>query len=211
MRLLEPRFLTTIIVIGLCSFAIAKGAAVVRFVDVKADVGSQRLSVDALKPYFDVSGVAGAAMAALPSEIKDVGDIERTRERAAQLAMILSVRPLSSVDWLSLAGMRLVTAEPPAKVLEAVAMSRLTGMNEGSVMIPRGIFGLLQWESLPVEERQQAIKDLGAAVLAGIVQDSDTETVRGVVAAKASDTRQEIADLLRARGVSTKAVAHLGL
>jgi hypothetical protein len=48
-------------------------------------------------------------------------------------------------------------------------------------------------------------------VLAGIVQDSDTETVRGVVAAKASDTRQEIADLLRARGVSTKAVAHLGL
>ena len=47
---------------------------------------------------------------------------------------ILSIEPLSSLDWLSLSGMQLVTDQPMEQVLGSLELSMLTGPNEGYVM-----------------------------------------------------------------------------
>ena len=137
--------------------------------------------------------------------------IDDARRRADGLSAILAVHPLSSADWLSLSGMRLVTGQPYEQVLGALAMSWVTGPNEGSVMLQRGIFGLLQWEVLPAEPRQRTIADLAEALLGTAVQDGEINPAKNVLAGKSEEVRREIADRLSAAGVAAAELARMGL
>ena len=166
---------------------------------------------DALRHWTSVPGLAGDALEASLAGVADPTDIDAARKRGEALNAVLSVRPLSSTNWLSLAGARFIAGEEYEDVLRALAMSSVTGANEGSVMLQRGIFGLVQWEALPADVRRRVITDLAGAVLETTVRDGEIAPAKNVLSLKTADTRQEIANLLRAAGVSATELARMGL
>jgi hypothetical protein len=203
------RLLTAVAVIGLCAFAAFRGWGIVGFAVARAHGASG--DQQAVRAWIGVAGLAGAAREASLTQVADPADIEGARQRGEDLAAILSVRPLSSTNWLSLAGMRLVTAQPYQQVLAALTMSWVTGANEGAVMLQRGIFGLLQWEALPPDARKRIIADLAGVVLGTSIHDVSITPAKNVLSNKSADTRREIAGLLRAEGVSATELARMGL
>jgi len=203
--------LTALAVLGLCGFALSRGWEITRFAEARSHFGAHEKQTDAVKRWTTVPGLAGAALVASLMRVADAGDIDDTRRRAEGLAAILSVHPLSSTDWLSLSGIWLVTGQPYERVLGALAMSSVTGPNEGSVMLQRAIFGLLQWEVLPAESRQRTIGDLAKALLETAVQDTEINPARNVLAGKSEEVRREIADRLSAAGVVATELARMGL
>jgi hypothetical protein len=203
------RLLTALCVVALCAVAVSGGWKIVRFANARAAAPEHR--ADAVRPWTTVPGVASEALAASLSNMTDAADAAAARNRGDVLGAILEVRPLSSRTWLSLAGMRLVSGDAYEHTLAALAMSSLTGPNEGLVMLERGIFGLLQWELLPKEFRTRTITDLAGAISGSTVQDSAIAPAKGVLAVKPGDVRLEIAGLLRAQGLATNDLARLGL
>jgi hypothetical protein len=198
-------------ILGLCSFAVFRGWSIVRFVDARAHLGSRETGVEVVRSWVGVPGLGGAALQASLTQIADVTDADGARKRADDLSALLSVRPLSPVNWLSLGGMRLVTGQPGKEVLAALAMSWVTGPNEGSVMLQRGVFGLLLWEVLPADVRKRVIYDVAGAILGTPVGDSELAQAKNVLSTKSVDARREIASLMQAERVSATQIARLGL
>ena len=100
--------------------------------------------------------VAGLGAAALQSQLApsiDPSDLKAANSRRETLAAILSVKPMSSNDWLSLSGMQLMTDQPMEQVLGSLMLSMMTGPNEGYTMTERGIFGVSLWEDLSPDLR----------------------------------------------------------
>jgi hypothetical protein len=205
------RLLTACAVIGLCALALVRGVGIARFADARAHAGAPDSRADVMWAWIDVPGVAALARQAMLTGGVDPRDSEGVRQREAALTAVLAARPLSSEDWLSLAGARLVAREPYDKVLAALAMSSVTGPNEGNVMFRRGTFGLVQWEILPADVRRRVIVDLAAPTLTGIVLDVEAKVARDVLSVKDVGVRDEIAGLLRAEGVLAKDLARIGL
>jgi hypothetical protein len=182
----------------------------VRFAGVEAGVASHKVGIDAVRPWIGTPGLTSPALHASLTRMVKFTDIEDARRRAADLTALLAVGPLSTMDWLSLAGAQLGTAQP-AGFLAALTMSSVTGPNEGAVMLQRAIFGLLEWEVLPAKARERASVDLAGIISGDGLGDGATTVAKNVLRAKSAEVRSEIAGLLRARGVSTGEFARLGL
>jgi hypothetical protein len=165
----------------------------------------------ALARWKNAAGLGEAALEVSLPSMSDATDIENARRRADGLAAIAAVHPLSSANWLALAGMRLVTGEPYQDVLDALAMSSVTGPNEGAVMLQRGIFGLLQWERLPEDVRRRTATDLAGAILGTNVQDAELLPAKNILREKPPETRQAVGYLLRADGVPASELGRIGL
>ena len=206
MRFPAARVATTVAVVGLSALAVWHGIEVVRFVGVAAgEVPSEKL-----QDFVATPGLAGFALEAAMRAAADPTDPEAVSKRGEQIAMILERQPLSARHWLSLAGSRFVAGEPFGKVLSALAMSSLTGRNEGSVLLQRGVFGLSQWENLPPEFRHQTIADLAGAITAA-VPDSDIAPALVALARQSEETRGQIAAQLRTEGLAAPELLRLGL
>jgi hypothetical protein len=204
------RIFTALTIIAMCVYATWSGWSIVTFARTRTGLsGEQRASE--MRLWGDRAGLGGAALEAAVSDPIALSDAAAIGQRANDLAAILSGRPLSSTAWLSLAGVRLAGGEPFANVLGALAMSSLTGANEGSLMLQRGTFGLFQWESLPLEVRSRIVGDIAGAIRGTTVQDGEIEPARKLLATKAAQTQQEIAGLLRASGVPPNELARMGL
>jgi hypothetical protein len=78
-------------------------------------------------------------------------------------------------------------------------------------MFRRGLFGLLQWQSLPEAVRAQSIRDLAGILDGPTATDARLDIVKGVVAAKPADARSEIAAMLAAEQVPPARLARIGL
>jgi hypothetical protein len=78
-------------------------------------------------------------------------------------------------------------------------------------MFQRGIFGLLQWEVLPGDFRNRTIADLAGMIVTTPIEDVDMNRAKHILAAKAADTRREVAALLRTQGVPGSELARMGL
>jgi hypothetical protein len=204
------RYLTAFVVIGLASFAVWHGWSVVRFSLARTDAATPERRAEAVRPWTAVPGLAGEALQASLANIADPNDTQAVRRREETLGALLAVHPLSSTTWLSLAGTRLISRAAYDKVLGALAMSSLTGANEGAIMLQRGTFGLVQWEILPPDARRRVIADLAGAIEA-TVRDDEIAPAKTVLSTKAADTRREIANLMRADGVPGKELARMGL
>jgi hypothetical protein len=205
------RIFTVLTVIAMCVYTTWSGWSMVMFARARAGLVSGQNRASEIRPWTDRAGLGGAALEAVVSAPIALSDAAAVGQRADDLAAILSGRPLSSSAWLSLAGVRLAGGEPFDDVLGALAMSSLTGANEGSLMMQRGIFGLFQWESLPSEARFRVIGDIAGAIRGTTVRDDEIEPARKLLATKAAQTRQEIAGLLRASGVPANELARMGL
>jgi hypothetical protein len=184
-----------------------RGWGVAEFAIAQKSVDAHRAASDSLREWTDTPGVAGDARKALLTHMGS-GDAGK---RTQALANLLELRPLASIDWLSLAGMRVVAAAPQEQVLSALTMSRITGPNEGAVMLQRGMFGLLEWEQLPEDVRVQTTRDLAGALVEGPVTDGGIIVIKGLLTRKPAETRSAIAAMLSSQQVSAARLAQLGL
>ena len=205
------RLLTAFAIIGLCAFAVIRGWSIAHFAEERARLASSQGEVGGVGRWIGVPGLTGAALETSLAHMPGASDFDGARERAESLAALLSVRPLSSENWLSFAGMRLVTAQPYKEVLAALSMSSVTGPNEGRVMWQRGIFGLLLWQALPPEARRRTIGDLAGAIRETSVGDGEMRVAKIVLSAKSAEARSQISDLLRAEGVTEAKLDRIGL
>ena len=207
----RARLVTGLAILGLCSFAVVRGWSIVRFVDARAHLDLREARVEAIRSWVGLPGLSSTALQESLTQINDATDVDGARKRADELSALLSVRPLSSVNWLALGGMRLVTGQPEKEVLSALEMSWVTGPNEGSVMLQRGTFGLLLWEALPSDARRRVIDDIVGALLGTPVDNSELALARNVLTAKSVDARLEITSRMQAESLSATQLARLGL
>ena len=193
--------------IALCGYAALRGWSVIDFARTRGpgDAGA------ATRAWIGVPAVTGAALDATLRDIAGQGGTAAAEQRAALLKTLLATRPMSSMAWLSLAGMRVATGRPYSEVLAALKMSSVTGPNESEVMWERGIFCLLQWEALPLDFQQRTILDLAGPILTGNVNDAGLRLARGVLSAKTPQARAQIAALLAVQGVTSGNLKQIGL
>jgi hypothetical protein len=200
------RLLTILIILVTCGYAAMRGREVVGFAVAEEQTRSD--AADSFLGWRDVPGISGAAINAALSRMPFETSSADAERRADTLGMLLAVRPLSSSDWLSLAGVRVALDAPRDKVISALTMSYLSGPNE-DIMLQRGIFGLLQWEMLTDADRQRIIRDLAGAITANAI--SDLGTIKLILDQKSAEARSNIQAMLGAERVPPADLARIGL
>ena len=158
------RLLTAIAMIGICGFSVAQGWRIVHFSLAMVNIDSSEKRAEIINTWSAVPGLASTALRAGLTDEINPSDPKAANRRREALSAILSIKPLSSIDWLSLSGMQLVTDQPMEQVLGSLKLSMLTGPNEGYVMTERGIFGVSLWESLSPDLKSRVAVDLGPMI-----------------------------------------------
>ena len=129
------RLATSLIIIGLCIFAVPRGWSTADFAIARAAglASKDEQQVGPVRAWIGAPGLTAAAMRASFTELTDAADLDGARKRADELTALLAIRPLSSADWLSLAEMRLVAGQAQTDVLAALRMSELAGETKRSL------------------------------------------------------------------------------
>ena len=133
--------------LGHCAFSLAT-----------ASIDSSEKRAEIINRWTSVPEVASAALQAELRQKVDISDPKAANSRREALSSILSIKPLSSVDWLSLSVLQRVTDQPMEQVLGSLKLSMMTGPNEGNVMADRGIFGVSIWDSLSSDLKRRAAR-----------------------------------------------------
>jgi hypothetical protein len=196
----DIRFWTAITMIGICSLFVARGLSIVLFSLATANIGPPERRAETLHAWAAVPGIASAALQSQLIKQIDPSDSKAANSRREGLSAIVSIKPLSSMDWLSLSGMQLLTDQPMEQVLGSLLLSTMTGPNEGYVMAERGIFGASLWEDLSPELRRHAAVDLTAGEI------PDNGKFRAVLSTKSEGVRNELRTAILATGLSPKEV-----
>jgi hypothetical protein len=197
----DIRFWTAVTVIGICGISIARGLSIVDFSLAIANIGSVENRAGGLHPWAAVPGIASASLQSQLKEKIDASDPKAANSRREALAAILAIKPLSSMDWLSLSGMKLITDQPMDQVFGSLMLSTMTGPNEGYVMADRGIFGVSLWEDLSPDLKRRAAMDLTAEEVI-----AKSEKFRAVLDAKPVGVRNEVRTAVLATGLAPKEV-----
>jgi hypothetical protein len=171
------------------------------------NIESSQKRTDIINTWTAIPGLASRALQAdLTGEI-DPSGLQAANRRRETLSSILSIKPLSSVDWLLLSGMQLVTDQPMEQVLESLELSVVTGPNEGHVMAERGIFGVSLWESLPRDLKSRAALDLGPMIYPRTpAEGAQGRKFQAVLATRDESVRNELRKALVATGISPKEI-----
>lgn len=210
-RMRDSRIPVAITVIALCGFAVFRGVDIVRFTIAKSGLEATESQTETLLQWASVPGLAFYALEAALRRPVDPLNIEAARGRRDQFAATLAVRPLASLNWLSLAGMRYATGQPSSDTLKALTLSSVTGPNEGYIMSQRAIFELMQWDGLPADAKRRAVGDFVTAFRKIGLTNKQRTTAASVLAGKGQDARSEIIELLRSEGLSATDLDSLGL
>jgi hypothetical protein len=196
----DIRLWTAIALIGICSFSVTRGWAIVHFSFAMANVDSSEKRDLVINTGSSVPDVASAALQAELREKIDISDQKAANNRREALSSILSITPLSSLDWLSLSGLQLVTDQPMEQVLGSLELSIVTGPNEGYVNVERGIFGVSLWLRLSPDLKRRVANDLTAKEIVG------NEKFQAVVSAQPARVRNELQDAMLGSGLSPNEV-----
>jgi hypothetical protein len=194
----DIRFWTAIMMIGLCSLFVARGLRIVQFSLATANIGPSERRVETLHAWATVPGIAPAALQSQLTEQIDPSDSKAANSRREGLSAIVSIKPLSSMDWLSLSGMQFITDQPMEQVLSSLLLSTMTGPNEGYVMADRGIFGASLWEDLSPDLRRRAAMDLVAGEM------PQNGKFRAVLSTKSEQIQNDLRAAILATGLSPK-------
>src|SRR5262245_40690628 len=144
----DIRLCTAIAIIAICGLSIAQGWRIASFSVAMVNIESSEKRTDIINTWRAIPGLASTVLHADLSGEIDPSDLQGANRRRETLSSILSIKPLSSIDWLLLSGMQLVTDQPMEQVLESLELSGVTGPNEKYLMAERGIFGVSLWVSL---------------------------------------------------------------
>jgi hypothetical protein len=194
------RFITAIVVIAFCGFAVATGWNFTRFSLITMDKSAENRE-ERVRAWTAAPGVSAAAWKiVLPG-------LTATDSLRDGLSAVLSIKPLSSPDWLSFSGLQLSTDQPIEAVVESFELSMLTGPNEAEVMANRGIFGLSIWDVLPTRLKDRTVTDL----VVGTVSSGGAITkLRTALSAEPEKVRSELRTRLLAEGLPPKDLKAIG-
>jgi hypothetical protein len=178
MRIRELRFVTAFCVIAISAFAILHG--------------------------WELATVA------TPRDLEDErynpADRNSVKQRIEAFTNILAERPASSLHWALLAQAQLQAGESPERVLRTLALSAVTGPNEGTVMAERARLGILLWESMPGDLKKRIIDDLAGFNL------NDPINPGSALSLRPQDVREDIAAaLVKTPGISVARLQRLGI
>ena len=125
------RLLTAIALIAMSGFSVAQGWRIVHFSLATMNIDSSEKRAEITNTWRAVPGLASKALQADLTDEINPSDMMVAYRRRAILSELLSIKPLSSMDWFSLSGMQLVTDQSMEDVLASLKLSMLTGPNEG--------------------------------------------------------------------------------
>jgi hypothetical protein len=172
----------------------------VHFSFAMANPDSSEKRDEIINSWSSVPEVASAALQAELGEKIDISDQKAANSRREALSSILSIKPLSSVDWLSLSGWQLVTDQPMEQVFGSLELSMVTGPNEGYVKAERGIFGVSLWLRLSADLKRRVATDLAAGEIIG------NEKLRAALSAQPARVRNELQAAMLGTGLSPNEV-----
>jgi hypothetical protein len=196
----DIRFWTAITIIGICALSVTRGLNIVHYSLAMAEIHSSENRAEIIHKWTAVPGIASAALQSELTEQIDPSDLKAANSRREALSGILSIQPLSSMNWLSLSGMQFITDQPMEQVLGSLLLSAMTGPNEGYVMADRGIFGVSLWEDLSPDLRRRAAMDLVAGEI------PQNERLQAVLSTKSERVQNEVRTAMLARGLPPKEV-----
>lgn len=200
------RWLTSCVVLITCFSAGFTGINITRFISYSAEE-----KPNTVQPWIGTPGLTTRALSNSLYNTTMHPNSDTPSWRAATLSELLSVRPLSAADWLSLAGIEIVAGNRRAPALAALELSSVAGPNEGGTMWERGAFGLLLWEALPETARTRTTLDLAGPIRDGLVGDREVAPIRSILSTKPAEVRSQIAARLASEGVSESALVRIGL
>ena len=201
------RLLTAIALIAMSGLSVAQGWRIVHFSLATMNIDSSEKRAEITNAWRAVPGLASIALQADLTDEINPSDMMVAYRRRAILSELLSIRPLSSVDWFSLSGMQLVTNQSMEDVLASLKLSMLTGPNEGYVMTKRGVFGVSLWESLSPDLKSRVAYDLGPTLFPhSPAEGAEGGKLRAALSAKPEHVRKEIREALLATGLSPKEI-----
>ena len=194
------RWLTAITLIVIGGVAIAQGWGIVRFFLASMNIVSSEKPARIADARRATSGVTSTILNdELADETSQIDTIAAYRQREL-LSAILSIKPLSSMDWLSLSRMELMTHQSMEDVFGSLELSMLTGPNEGYVIENRRLFGVSLWEKLSPDLKRRVANDLAVGEI------RDSQKFRVFVSTQPEQVRTELREALIAAGLSPKEI-----
>jgi hypothetical protein len=193
------RLLTATVVIVMSGIAVAQGWDIVRFFLASVNiVSSEKRAVfaDALRAR---SGIISTALLDDLDDESNRSDVIAAYRQRELLAAILSIKPMSSMHWLSLSRMELMTHRPMDDVFGSLELSMLTGPNEGYVMEDRRFFGVSLWDRLPPDLKRRVTNDVAGEI-------HDSFKFRLFASTQPEQVRNELREALGATGLSPKEI-----
>ena len=201
MMRVTTRLLTAIALIVISAVAIAQGWGIVRFFLASTNIVSAEKRARVADASRATSGITSTALKDELADETSRSDIIAPYHRRELLSAILSIEPLSSMDWLALSKAELMTHQPMEDVFGSLELSMLTGPNEGYVMAERGIYGVSLWQRLSPDLKRRVAHDLA------VDEDADNiKKIRAFVSRQPEQVRTELRAALIAGGLSPQEV-----
>jgi hypothetical protein len=195
----DPKILTSIVMAVLAATTIPLAYNCLMFAVSKMmftkDSGDEQM-----RSFVDKTGVAEMAR----SEIARLALPTTLKGRTDDVVGILTGAPLRSFAWLDFAFYR-NAADSAHDVAAALALSTLTGPNEGSLMPARALFALPLWTKMPPNIRRNMISDLLNSW--DLLTDDSRRAFANALSGETADTRAEIRAALLLAGRNGDVVA----
>jgi len=209
----STRLATAVVLAVVCGFSVVQGWTIVRFSLATMNVESPEKWAAIAKMWGTTPDLASTALRSVLADKINIADQEAANQQREALSAILSIKPLSSRDWLSLSGVQLVTDQPMDDVLESLKLSTLTGPNEADVMVERGIYGVSLWASLSPDLKNRVANDLLPVLSPRTpAEGAEAGKLRALVSAQPQRVRRELREALLATGLSPSEIERgLGL
>jgi hypothetical protein len=202
------RLLTTIALIVIGGMAVAQGWGIVRFFLASTNIVSAEKRARTADAWRATSGIISTALNDELVDETSQSDIIAAYRQRELLSAILSIKPLSSGDWLALSKAELMTHQPMEEdVFGSLELSTLTGPNESYVMGQRAVFALSLWERLPADLKRHAAVDVAAMMLTRTPAEGEMlGKIGAVLATQPESVRNELREAVIATGVSPEEI-----
>jgi hypothetical protein len=201
------RLLTAIALIVISGIAVAQGWGIVRFFLASTSIVSAEKRARIADAWRATSGITSTALNDELSDESNQSDIIAAYRQRELASVILSIKPLSSGDWLALSKAELMTHQPIEDVFASLELSMLTGPNEGYVMGERAVFGVSLWEKLPADLKRHAATDVAAMMFPRTPAEGEMlAKIWAVLATQPESVRNEVREAVIASGVSPKEI-----
>ena len=208
----DIRLLTAIVMIGICGFSIVRGFGIVRFSLAMANVDSSEQRAEIVSSWSSAPDVASRALRADLTYQINLSDQKSANRRRQTLCALVSIKPMSSYDWLAVSGLQFVTDRPMEQVFDSLELSMLTGPNEGYVMGERAVFAVSLWERLPSDLKSHVAIDVaGMMDIRTPEEGAEVGKLQAVLATQPEWVRNELREAVVATGDAPKEIEkHLG-
>jgi hypothetical protein len=198
------RLFTAIALIGICGFAVTRGWSIVHFSLVMANADSPQKRAELGNTWRSVANVGSAALRAELAEPINTSDSKAASTQREAFSSVLTLEPMSSIDWLLVSHLQLITDQPMEQVFNSLELSMLTGPNESYVMAGRGIYGVSLWQRLSPDLQRRVVADLAVG------EEHEIQKIRAFIITQPQQVRNELREALLANGLSSKELEKRG-